>query len=165
MTTNENHNVTAIIKMISQETDTPEIPAPILARTLTGFQQIVYLLAASLEHKNIGQRFRLSNDLQQLYTLKCQIPQQGSYAVPIFFESNLNSQDSVFNDYEKVVDNLEKILSDLANNSLDNIQEVLSDSKIRNRVLTEFRKFLPKAGEGWTLGFNTKKNFLLKISL
>jgi len=34
MTTNENHNVTAIIKMISQETDTPEIPAPILARTL-----------------------------------------------------------------------------------------------------------------------------------
>ncbi len=156
MTTYENSNVTATIKMISQEKDSREIPAPILARTLTGFQQIVYLLAASLENKNIGQRFRISNDLQQLYTLKCQIPQLGSYAVPVFFEANLNSQTSVFTDYQKVVNNLEIILTNLANNSLDNIREILPDSKIRNRVLTEFRKFIPKAGEGWILGFNSQ---------
>lgn len=156
MTTNENLNLTATIKMISQEKDSQEIPAPILVRTLTGFQQIVYLLAASLENKNIGQRFRISNDLQQLYTLKCQLPQKGSYALPIFFEPNLNSQSSLFTDYEKVINNLEMILTDLANNSLDNIREILPDSKIRNRILNEFRTFIPKAGEGWILGFNSK---------
>ncbi|WP_066122559.1 hypothetical protein [Geminocystis sp. NIES-3709] len=156
MTTYENSNVTATIKMISQEKDSREISAPILARTLTGFQQIVYLLAASLENKNIGQRFRISNDLQQLYTLKCQIPQVGSYALPVFLESNLNSQSSIFTNYETVINNLEILLTDLSNNSLDKIKQILPDSKIRNRVLTEFRKFIPKAGEGWILGFHSK---------
>lgn len=156
MTTYENSNVTATIKMISLERNTQEISAPILARTLTGFQQIVYLLAASLENKNIGQRFRISNDLQQVYTLKCQIPQVGSYALPVFLESNLNSQTSVFTNYETVINNLEILLTDLSNNSLDKIKQILPDSKIRNRVLTEFRKFIPKAGEGWILGFNSK---------
>lgn len=156
MTTNKNDNVTATIKIINQEKDSQEIPAPLLVRTLTGFQQIVYLLAASFENRNIGQRFRISNDLQQLYTLKCRIPKQGSYALPIFFEANLNSQTSIFTNYKKVIDNLETILNNLANNDLSSLKEILPDSKIRNRVLTEFRKFIPKAGEGWVLGFNSQ---------
>lgn len=151
---------TATIRMIGQEMDNSEIPAPILVRTITGLQKVIYLLAASQEKQDIGQRFRISDQLQQFYTLRCQIPQPGSYTLPLTLKpspESQNSQTSIFSDYEKIIDNLSILLDSLCQENLTKIQELLPDSKLRNRVLREFRKFTPKAGENWQLGFSSPR--------
>ncbi len=145
--------VTATIRMIGQSMDNFEVPAPLLVRTLDGFQQIVYLLAASSDNKSIGKRFRITNELQQLYTLKCQIPQAGSYSIPISLNPCLYAQLSLITKYDTILENLQNILSGVSENNLEKIRHILPDSKIGNRVLNELRKCLPKAGEGWRLGF------------
>jgi len=145
--------VTATLRMIGQEMDNAEVPVHLLVRTLSGLQQIVYLLAASVGNKTIGSRFRISTELQQLYTLKCKIPQLGSYVIPLVLEPSINSQITLFINYETIWEKINYLLLGIFQNNINEIINILPDSKIRNKVLNELRNFIPKAGEGWELGF------------
>ena len=164
---NTQQQATATIRLIGQYMDNSEVPAAILVRTLTGLQQLIYLFAASSEEQNIGQRFRVSDKIKQLYTLHCQIPQSGSYAIPTVLKPALDSQLSLFPEFEHqlwvdkynpLMQNLEHFFLDLSNSKLDQIHEILPDSKLRYRVLLEVKKFLPKAESGWKLGFSSLNN-------
>ncbi|MEC4990134.1 MAG: hypothetical protein SAJ37_15480 [Oscillatoria sp. PMC 1068.18] len=145
---------TAQIRLMGQEMESHEVPISILVPTLAGFQQIIYLLATAQEKRTIGQRFRVSQEIQQRYSLRCQIPQPGSYAIPLVLKPIMESQLSMFGNYEKVMENLDSFFSSLSQDSFDPIQNIFPDSKLRNRALREVRKLLPKAGENWKLGFS-----------
>ncbi len=147
-------DATATIRLIGQEMENCEVPIEILVRVLAGFQQIVYLLATTQEKKTVGQRFRVSREVQQLYSLRASIPQQGSYTLPLVLKPQFGSQLSVWGKYESIIENIEKFLSCLNTSDLSNLQDIFPDSKLRNRALFEARRFLPKADERWGLGFS-----------
>lgn len=145
---------TAQIRLMGQEMEFHEVPISILVPTLAGLQQIIYLLATAQEKRTIGQRFRVPQEIQQRYSLRCQIPQTGSYTIPLVLKPLMESQLSMFGDYEIVMGNLYSFFSNLSRNNFDAIQDIFPDSKLRNRALREVRKLLPKAGENWKLGFS-----------
>ena len=145
---------TATIRLIGQEMENCEVPIEILVRVLAGFQQIVYLLATVQEKRTVGQRFRVSREVQQLYTLRASVPQPGSYTLPLVLKPQFGSQLSVLGDYESIIENMEGFLSCLNTSDLGHLQDIFPDSKLRNRALFEARKFLPKADELWGLGFS-----------
>ena len=151
-----NSEVVASIRMIDKETDNLEVPAHLLVRTLDNLQQIVYLLAAFQEKQNIGKRFRIKDELQQLYTLKCQIPKPGSYVIPISLKPSLNSQLSLFTNYQKIIDYLQDLFTGITQDDSTRISNTLPDSSLRNRILRKFRELSPRAGENWQLGFSAQ---------
>ena len=144
--------VQATIRLTNDEDGIHEVPADILARTLSGMQQLVYLIATAQEHKTIGVRFRLSQEIQQRYSLSCRIPQPGSYAMPIVLGAG-EVDASLFTDYSKLLDKADTLFNAIQMGDLNSLLEVFPDGKVRNRALREVRKLLPKPGEGWKLGF------------
>jgi hypothetical protein len=142
----------ATIRLTNDEDGLHEVPADILARTLSGLQQLVYLIASTQENKRIRDRFRLSQEIQQRYTLSCRIPKPGSYAVPIALGSG-DVDTSLFTNYSDLLSKAETLFSSIASGQLDPVSDVFPDGKVRNRVLREVRKLLPKPGEGWRFGF------------
>lgn len=150
----EAKEATGEIRLTGQDMEHFEVPALILVRVLGGLQQIVYLLAATQEDVTINQRFRLSSDIQQRYTLRCQVPQAGSYAIPITLKPNTGSQLSFLTEHQKILDDVRQFLLSLSDSGLGNINKYFPDRSFRNLALREVRKFLPKADENWSLGFS-----------
>jgi hypothetical protein len=152
----------ATIRLTNGEPGTHEVPAEVLARVLSGMQQLVYLTASGQEHRKIDQRFRLPEEIKQRYGLSCQIPVPGSYAMPL----NLGRSEpdaSLFTDYENLLEKLEGLFTSIQSGTLDRLSDVFPDGKVRNRALREVRKLLPKPGEGWQLGLQVgiKEEILL----
>jgi hypothetical protein len=151
---------TATIRFIGQEMENFEVPVNILVSVLSGLQQIIYLLAVAQERRPVApQRFRVPTDMQQLYSLRASIPQPGSYAIPLSLKPeidnlSIDNQQQVKSNLEQTIQNLEKIFSSLDSSNFEQTQDVLPDSKLRNRILRETRKFLPKADEQWQLSFS-----------
>ncbi|MGP1385154.1 MAG: hypothetical protein ACTS2F_16440 [Thainema sp.] len=142
----------ATIRLTNDADGIHEVPADMLARTLSGMQQLVYVLATAQEQKTFKNRFRISQEIQQRYSLSCQIPQPGSYAMPIALGSDYVDP-SLFTNYFDLLGNVEGFLSAIQHGSLDRLLDLIPDSKLRNRALREVRKLLPKPGEGWQFGF------------
>ena len=145
---------TETIRLIGEERSSNEVPALVLARVLNGLQQIIYLLAASQEKLEIKQRFRMPSEMQQLYTLRCQVPELGSYAIPIVLKPSVGAQTSRLSDYSNIINKLTSFFESISDYHLNKIQDTLPDSKLRNRALLEARKFLPKSDESWCFVFS-----------
>jgi hypothetical protein len=88
----------ATIRLTNDEDGMHEVPADVLVQALAGMQQLVYLLGAVQEQRTIGVRFRLSQEIQQRYSLNCRISQPGSYAVPIALGTR-ERDESLFTNY------------------------------------------------------------------
>lgn len=144
--------VLATIRLTNDQDGIHEVPADLLVRALSGMQQLVYLVATVQEHHKIGTRFRIPQDIQQRYSLSCQLPQAGSYAMPIALGRGIIDR-SLFTNYTELFDKIERLFQAIQESNLALLLETLQDSKIRNRALREVRKLLPKAGEGWKFGF------------
>jgi hypothetical protein len=144
-------DTSATIRLTNGEPGTHEVPAEVLARVLSGMQQLVYLTASGQEHRKIAQRFRLSEEIKQRYTLSCQIPVPGSYAMPLFLGMS-EADTSLFTDYTNLLEKLDRLFASIQSGILDNLSDIFPDGQVRNRALREVRKLLPKPGEGWQLG-------------
>jgi len=152
---------TATLRFIGQEKSFIDVPADILARALTGLQQIIYLFAASIEKLRIEKRFRVPENILKLYTLHCLVPQVGSFAIPVSLKSSFDNETlPIFDDnnHIKIFNKIYKFLEILSNYNVDNIQDILPDSKLAKRALLEARKFLPKSDEFWQLGFSLQND-------
>ncbi|MEO0683579.1 MAG: hypothetical protein AAFY76_00680 [Cyanobacteria bacterium J06649_11] len=147
----------ALIRFIGKEMENSEVPVDILVRVLTGLQKIIYLLVTAREKGNINQRFRVATEIQKTYRLKTGISQAGSYIVPINIEPDNTYQTSLLASPNDVIENLEYLFSSVKSHEFTRIQDILPDSPIRNRVLRETSKLLPKGDESWKLGF-TRNN-------
>lgn len=143
----------ATIGMSGQEMEFCEVSIDILVRVLAGLQQIVYLLATVQEKRSVGRRFRLTTEMQQIYSLRAGVPQPGSYIIPVVLKSDIDNQMSLSSNYLGIMENLEGFFSSLDNSNFIQAQDIFPDSKLRNRALRETRKFLPKSNELWQLSF------------
>jgi hypothetical protein len=146
------HEVTATVRLIGREMENYEVPVSILVSTLSGLQKIVYFLAAVREELAVGQRFSPPKKIQQRYTLRCRVPQPGSYAMPILLKQ-LDRLASDQSDQSVIMERLESFLASLNGTDINPIQHIFPDANLRFRALREVREFLPKAGDDWQLGF------------
>lgn len=148
----------AIAKIrLAREDGTHEVPADVLVRSLAGLQQLVYLIAAEQEQRRMDRRFRVSQEIQQRYTLRCQIAEPGSYVVPLTL-GGTEIQLSALTSYETILEKVENLLDAIQANQLDRLFELFPDGKVRNRALLEVRRLLPKSGELWRLGFQRSQH-------
>lgn len=144
--------ISAKIRLTNDEEGMHEVPADVLVRALAGMQQLVYVIATAQEQRTVKSRLRVPQEIQQRYSLSCQLPQPGSYAMPIALGTG-KTDPSLFTNYKRLLSTAEGILRAIQQGNLDGVFEVLPDSKLRNRALREVRKLLPKPGEGWRFGF------------
>jgi len=147
----------ATIRLTNDDDGAHEVPADVLARTLAGMQQLVYLIATAQEQKQIKTRFRLSQEIQQRYGLNCRIPQTGSYVMPLSLGSN-DVDASFFTNYSQLLGKVDILFSAIQQGNSAPLFDVFPDGKVRNRALREVRKLLPKPGEGWKFGFQQGSN-------
>lgn len=143
---------TATIRLTNDEEDTHEVPADVLVRALAGMQQLVYVIATAQEQRTIKDRFRLSQEIQQRYSLTCKLPQTGSYAMPIALGAGQEGV-SLFTNYLELLSKAECFLNAIHQGNVDRLVDLIPDGKLRNRGLRAVRKLLPKPGEGWRFGF------------
>jgi hypothetical protein len=145
--------VSATIRLTSYEENIQDVPIDVLVRTLSGLQQLVYLLATVQENRKVGHRFRVAQEIQQGYMVSCQIPKAGSYAIPITLKSSDN-QLSLFNNYQQILQNIELLLNSVNEKKIDSFREIFPDLSMRNRAFVEIRNLIPKTGNTWRLGFS-----------
>lgn len=58
------------------------LPATFLVRSLEQVQRIIYLLAKFAQGDELGQRARVSRELERRFALICKVPEEGGYLLP-----------------------------------------------------------------------------------
>ncbi len=146
----DRHSRDLIFRFSRSGEDHSSVPASVLMQTLDGAQRAIWLLAFAKEQKDIRSRVRIPADIEQRYQLKCQVPQPGSYLMPMFLDSaqpnlaNWDRREAVLNDFESFA-------AALHSQDRDSIATLLPDSGLRKRVVDAFLRIAPKPGSGWLL--------------
>lgn len=69
------------------ELDSHKVPASILISMLTNLEDLFYLMAKEDEGVPFDSRLRVSEEMKRKYKFFCEVPQVGSYSLPIDVES------------------------------------------------------------------------------
>lgn len=130
--------------------DRPTVPASLLIQTLEGAQRALWLIALSEENRDVKSRVRIPAEIERGYQLRCEVPTEGSYALPAYVEAvqpSLEFLDQV----DKVVGQFRDVAVALGNQNRGAVAGVIRDSMIRRRVVEAFQQLGPKPGSGWHL--------------
>ncbi len=124
------------------------VPVDVLVRMLNGLQQLALIFAAAGEHQPIQHRFKPSAELRSRFTLRCGVPQAGSYVMPVSLvdqaaQPELQQPPALF---PKVYGFMDAASKDDAGR----MTALLPDSRYRERALREVRSLAPKGGERWS---------------
>lgn len=155
----------ALLKIFSGEDVGNTVSVELLIRTLDGLQQTVWLLAASREKRTLQQRFKPSQDLRSRYTLRCTIPKEGSYAVPISLpQQQLALADEELS-HKRVLDDVYTYLQAIQQRNFKRVQELIPDSKYRQRAFQTAVNFLPRPGDNWSFNYSVGANEDVTVSV
>ena len=143
----------ALIKLEGREADYHQARAEQLAVVLLGMQKVAYLLAAADMEQNVGVRVKPSRVMRERYAIRCGVPQEGSYALPMAEGIDNDILDcacpSLF------LDRMQSIFSAVSRQDEQALQSLLPSGLIE-RALREILKFLPKEQEGVSLSLATR---------
>jgi len=128
------------------------VPATVLVQILENAQRAFQLIGVHVEGRGIKERARVSADTSQRFQLVCQIPMDGSYALPVTVgdTSELFSVDLA----NKAFGIFRRILENVTIRSAAELASVLPDERILRRVLESVKGMAPKAGAQWSLGLH-----------
>ncbi|MZP31302.1 hypothetical protein GTO91_16465 [Heliobacterium undosum] len=145
------------VRLSGQEMDEHKVSLDVLTRVLTGLQQICYLLATDHHQHSFQQRFRVPSAIQRQYLLRCALPQSGSYVVPLSLTPP--EQGTILtDDLMTVLAKMNSFFRSLSSGSDEMMATVTQDKAIRNRLLRESKRLLPKADERWVFGIQFASN-------
>jgi len=142
---------TAEIRVTGNETADNHVSVEILVRLLNGLQQMALIFAAAKEGQPIQQRFKPTAELRGRYTLKCGIPAEGSYVMPISLD-DANTQ-SYLSHPVSILADVQSFIRAAATENIGEASRLLPDSRYRDRAFRELRNLSPKGGERWTATF------------
>jgi hypothetical protein len=145
----------AVVRISGQAAEASAVPAEVLIRTLSGLQQLVYIVASDSQSKKYAQRFRVTDDIERDYRLMCQVPQAGSYVMPVSFQPSAEQLSLLPSIQDGVFGKLDAFFDALSQAQLANLTGLFSDPCYAKRALKEVRKFLPKADDSWNFGFRS----------
>ncbi|WP_163995859.1 hypothetical protein [Pyxidicoccus caerfyrddinensis] len=143
------------LRITGPVTEDHTVPAEVLVRTLEGMQQTAWLLAASREGLEVHQRFKPSADFRKRYTLRCALPQPGSYAVPMDIGEGIPSFPEPVHAHG-LLNDIYTLWDAVARGSFEQVKNLVPDSAYRQRLLQETKKLLPKRGDAWGLALTAK---------
>jgi hypothetical protein len=145
------HSETAHLKVDGNETANSQVSVDVLVRLLNGLQQMALVFAAAKEGQPVQQRFRPTSDLRSRYTLKCGVPDAGSYVMPVFLVDS-GTQPPLPRSPSVLAD-MQSFIRATTSENLNQTSRLLPDSRYRERALRELRNLSPKGGERWTATF------------
>jgi C4-type Zn-finger protein len=120
------------------------IPATVLAQTITGLQQLVFLMGADSEEIDINERLKFSNQHRDEFTLMCEPPSAGS------FVQNLRLKN------EKVQSVFKDVIGLMAATAADNHEDakkLIKNPIIRRRAFQQMATVMPKEDDGVSVAF------------
>jgi hypothetical protein len=117
-------------------------------RAIGSLQQIVFLLAAEEEHLPIGERFAMTERFRERYTLRCGVPRESSYAVPLSIGPvRALPIPSPTNPLVRALE----LFDFAALGAWDQVGALIPDPKYLTRTLAELQAMLPRPGDGWAI--------------
>ncbi|MDP2183404.1 MAG: hypothetical protein Q8K99_12650, partial [Actinomycetota bacterium] len=137
----------ATLRFLSGEDSS--VSSEVLAQALRGLQTAVWLLGAQALEHSVNERFKPGQELRQHYELVCRAPESGSYAMPVELwdirqQSDLTSPTNLLGRALEVV-------RAVSEGDREVLRERMPDSFLRNRMLRELARFLPRPGDTWKL--------------
>lgn len=131
------------------EQDGHTVPAFVLVQILENAQHAFELIGVQVEGREIRSRARIAAATSKRFQLLCQLPQPGSYAMPVtvggvgeLFSAELANQ--AFGIFRGV-------MGAVSNRNGVGLAEALPNERIRRRVLESIKGMAPRAGARWTL--------------
>lgn len=131
------------------ETNDHQISIETLTQVLTGLQKTAYLLAAAKLNVPVQKRFAPNKEIKNNYTLRCGLPESGSYAVPI----SQYQATTVFDD-ASILDSVKELFIAVKDGTHEQVLKLIPDSRYREKVLREMARYFPKSGSNWGLSFS-----------
>lgn len=145
---NKDEATLAAIVIEADHVDAHEVDAEVLGRIITGFQNIAWVLACSIEGVNYDERLRVSAELKKKYTLKAELSKKGSFVQPIKIPN------------QKMATKMLGVFSAVASGNLEELQEIVPDSRLRGRLCEKVIDVLPHVGENWQMQYQYKSHSL-----
>ena len=129
------------------ETQHHTVSVDVLVRAIGSLQQVVYLLAAEEERVSIGQRFALSESFRKRYALRCGVPRESSYALPLL----VGPERPLFAPTAHPLNRALDLFVLAAEGAWEQVGKLVPDPKYLPRVLAELQAMLPRPGDGWKI--------------
>lgn len=140
------------------------VPAEVLVRAIDGLQQSVWLLAASTQSRTVRVRFKPDQSFRQRYTLLLSAAEPGSYVVPLTVVDARAGLGLECPESSHLLDMFAKVWHAVSMDDLPQAHTVVGDEGYFLRLMQEFKRFLPKRGDQWALGFGTARTAYVELS-
>ena len=137
----------AEIRLEKDDGRVTEVPFEVLAATLKGFQALVYAIVQAHNTNDPDQCEDISDSIKKKYALHAQIPQKGSYIIPLSLKSiDLGIKIKDFSDpieisYQNVLDKLADLLKCVVNQKSDELLNLVKTHKLMRKVAWNIRAF------------------------
>jgi len=128
------------------------VPAAVLVQILENAQRAFELIGVHVEGRGIKERARVPAQISQRYQLICNIPEHGSYALPVTVGGmgDLFSPDLA----NKAFGIFRGVLENVAGRNTAALTGALTDARILRRVLESVKGMAPRAGARWKLNLH-----------
>ncbi len=128
------------------------VPAAVLVQILANAQHAFELIGVQVEGREIRSRARIAGATSKRFQLVCQLPEPGSYAMPVTVggSGELFSADQAnraFGIFRSVMENVSARIS-------TGLASLLPNERIRRRVLEAVKGMAPRADAQWKLNMN-----------
>lgn len=123
--------------------DTHQLPVDFMINLLNNIRDLAYLIIAQDKGIEFNERFRPSKQILEDYEIKCELPEEGSYAqaVSIDYVGQELPLDERINPAEKI----EKALRFVVDEDEPKIIHAFPNTKMRARALSYIRGALPRS--------------------
>lgn len=140
------------------ESGTHTVPATVLVQILENAQRAFELIGVHIEGRGIKERVRVPAQISQRYQLVCEVPEHGSYALPVSIggAGDLFAPDMA----NKAFGIFRGVLETVAGRDTVALNNVMPDARILRRVLESVKGMAPRAGAQWKLNLHDDQDHL-----
>ena len=125
-----------------------EVPAAVLAQSLTTLQELIDLFALQEEGRSLRQRLRMPEELKNKYVLCCRPPVPGSFSIAGRV-ANLTDDATATGKITAVMTRFHGFNEAASLGEVDEMSRFAPDRGIRTRALDGLIKLCPPAGSGY----------------
>lgn len=123
------------------------LPAAALVQALQQFQRVVHLLAMAREGREVRQRARITQEIEQRFRLVCGVPEAGGYTLPLDLGDPSYGLLDVL-DVDKVADTTRAVLRAVNDADQAEIAQLIPDRGFRASILAGFDAMQPPQRAG-----------------
>lgn len=129
-------------------------PAAVLVRLLQNAQLAFDLIGVHVEGREIKRRARIPATTSQRFQLICEIPQTGSYAMPVTVGQANGLFDLDFGLVKRAYDVFRSLVHAVSAHDGAGVAAALPNERIRRRVLESVKAMAPQAESNWKLSLH-----------